>query len=701
VGDGRGFARLNRALITLIPKKPEAIESTDFRPISLVHSFAKLFSKVVANRLRSRLGEMVSMNQSAFIKHRSLHDNFVLVRQVARKINSRRNTGVLLKLDLARAFDSLSWSFLFEVLRRMGFGERFLKWIALLLYTANTRVLVNGVPGDRIVHARGLRQGDPTSPMLFVAAMEVLSATIKKAVEGDMFSNLAGISPLQRISIYADDVVLFFKPERREMLVTKHILQIFGEASGLKVNFRKTTATLIRGSREQEEELTATLGCELARFPIKYLGLQLALRPLTKAEWQPLLDRVIKCVPAWQRGLIKKEGRLVLINSVVSARAVHQLVVAEAPMWLLEEINRWMRAFFWAGKDRVTGGKCLVAWESMCKPKEVGGLGIKCLRLQGLALRLRWLWLRRTDPDRPWQGLPGLGDKEAEEAFRSLSTFCIGDGRNTFFWRDCWVNGFTVEELAPELCAKVPTRRKNARTVAEAMENNQWLNDITEELTVEEGAQCIRVWEAIDTVQRDDTRPDHIIWKGSATGDYTPRSTYEMLCKGSTSWSMSSPVWKSFAPVKCKIFIWLALKYRLWTSDRRARHGLQEHTDPCYTCLQEEDTVDHILTQCPYTRQVWFEVLRSAGLNIQEPDLEANLERWWTEARKRVRKLDRKRFDSMIIITAWTLWKQRNSRVFGNVWEQKNPTQILEAIKEEFLLWERARSGGSAQIARE
>jgi hypothetical protein len=84
----------------------------------------------------------------------------------------------------------------------------------------------------------------------------------------------------------------------------------------------------------------------LARFPIKYLGLQLALIPLTKAEWQPMLDQVIKCVPAWQRGLIQREGRLVLVNSVVAARAVHQMVIAEAPAWLLEEINSWMRAFF-------------------------------------------------------------------------------------------------------------------------------------------------------------------------------------------------------------------------------------------------------------------------------------------------------------------------------------------------------------------
>jgi hypothetical protein len=156
VGDGRGFARLNRSYITLTPKRPDEEETKGFRPISLVHSFAMLFSKIFANCLRPRLGELVSMNQSTFIK-RSSHANFVLIRQVARKINIRRHTWVLLKLDLARAFDLISSSFLFEVLRRMGFGERLLKWIALLLYTANTNVLVNGVPGDRSHLGRGLR----------------------------------------------------------------------------------------------------------------------------------------------------------------------------------------------------------------------------------------------------------------------------------------------------------------------------------------------------------------------------------------------------------------------------------------------------------------------------------------------------------------------------------------------------------------
>ena len=110
-------------------------------------------------------------------------------------------------------------------------------------------------------------------------------------------------------------------------------------------------ATLIRGEEEDETLVAETLNCNIARFPIKYLGLQLAMRPLTKAEWQPLLDQVLATMPAWQSGMIARAGRLTLVKSVVAARPVHQLLVAEAPCWLLEEIDKWMRGLFWAGRS--------------------------------------------------------------------------------------------------------------------------------------------------------------------------------------------------------------------------------------------------------------------------------------------------------------------------------------------------------------
>jgi hypothetical protein len=186
--------------------------------------------------------------------------------------------------------------------------------------------------------------------------MEVLMTAIKKAVDRHLFTWLAGISAIQRISVYADDVVIFCKPVVAELQAVKAILQVFGEASGLHVNYRKTSATLIREQEGDAERVAATLGCEVVGFPIKYLGMQLALRPLSKAEWQPLIDKVIHCAPAWQRGMIQRSGRLILIKSVMSARPIHQLMVAEAPAWVLEELVKWMRAFFWAGKKEVHGG---------------------------------------------------------------------------------------------------------------------------------------------------------------------------------------------------------------------------------------------------------------------------------------------------------------------------------------------------------
>ena len=103
-------------------------------------------------------------------------------------------------------------------------------------------------------------------------------------------------------------------------------------------------------------------------------------------------------------------------------------MVLEAPIWVFEEINSWMRAFFWKGKEKVSGGHCQVTWNSICRPTQFGGLGVKNLQLQALALRVRWEWLRRTDPGRPWQGIPMSHDQLARQVFDSLVLIKVGDG---------------------------------------------------------------------------------------------------------------------------------------------------------------------------------------------------------------------------------------------------------------------------------
>ena len=151
------FRLLNTALITLLPKKVDAVEVKDFRPTSLIHSFAKLVTKILANRLAPLLPSLISANQSAFLWGRKIHDNFMLVQQMVKTLHQKKEAHVLLKLDISKAFDSVSWSFLLEVMSKVGFGQRWWDLICLILSTSSTQVLVNGEPGGTIYHHRGLR----------------------------------------------------------------------------------------------------------------------------------------------------------------------------------------------------------------------------------------------------------------------------------------------------------------------------------------------------------------------------------------------------------------------------------------------------------------------------------------------------------------------------------------------------------------
>jgi hypothetical protein len=275
--------------------------------------------------------------------------------------------------------------------------------------------------------------------------------------------------------------------------------------------------------------------------------------------------------------LIAREGRLILIKAVITARSIHPLLVENAPVWLLEEVDKWLRAFFWAGKQEVTGRECLVAWGNVCKPICYGGLGVKDLRLQGLALRVRWEWLHKTNASRPWQGLQLPNDPEVVQVFQSLVTIMIGDGKRVLFWKDNWIGGRSAEQIAPAVTCLVPTRRKNSRLVTDALVQNRWMSDLVGNLSNMSYEQCVRLWVEISCITRNEDEPDVFGWKGTKLGVYSAKDTYKMLCMGRCIFNMYELIWRSYAPLKCKIFSWLAWKHRHWTSDRRVRHGKQDH----------------------------------------------------------------------------------------------------------------------------
>jgi len=266
------FELLNSAFVTLLPKREDASSIKDYRPTSLVHSFAKLVTKILANRLAGYLNQLVSPNQSAFIKGRFILDNFMLVQHTTKFLHQQKQARILLKLDITKVFDSVSWPFLLEVLNQLGFGQIWCDIISGLLGTSSTQVLLNGSPGEKIYHQRGLRQGDPLSPMLFILVMDVLCHIINKDAEQNMLQPLARRALRHRISLYADDVVLFLRPSASDIEITLDILQLFGTASGLTTNLQKSSVLPIQCSEDDKVFLQESLPCQISEFPCKYLG---------------------------------------------------------------------------------------------------------------------------------------------------------------------------------------------------------------------------------------------------------------------------------------------------------------------------------------------------------------------------------------------------------------------------------------------
>ena len=207
---------LNSTFLVLIPKKGGANDLGDFRPISLLGGLYKLLAKVLANRLKKVLDKVVSVDQNAFVRGRQILDASLIANEVIDFWHKRKEKGLICKLDIEKTYDSINWNFLMKVLHKMGFGARWMEWIWWCISTANFSVLVNGVPVGYFSNSRGLRQGDPLSPYLFVLGMEVLSVLLRRVVDGGFILGCSlrgrgGMKMNVSYLLFADDTIIFCK----------------------------------------------------------------------------------------------------------------------------------------------------------------------------------------------------------------------------------------------------------------------------------------------------------------------------------------------------------------------------------------------------------------------------------------------------------------------------------------------------------
>ncbi|KAL2247314.1 UNVERIFIED_CONTAM: hypothetical protein Sindi_2583700, partial [Sesamum indicum] len=397
---GRLLKQINTTLLALIPKVHSPMTVSDFRPIACCNVLYKIITKLIVQRLSVIMDKLISPCQAAFVPGRSIGDNIMLAQELFTGYNQTHlPPRCALKVDIRKVYDTVDWDFLIEVLEMFGFPLTFVKWIEECVTTPSFSVGLNGKPHGFFRGARGLRQGDPLSPYLFVLVMEVLHLGFLQLIDQEELFSYHWKCEAARIFQlgFADDVILFSRADMES-------LRIF------------------------------------------------------KADCRPLLLKIDKRIAGWEGTTISYAGRVQIIKSVLISLSLYWASTFILPKKVINEIEKRLRAFLWKGTTN--SGYAKVAWKDICRPKEEGGLGFKdistlnralmtkklcdVIRCDRTSIWVEWLYKGRLQHTSIWTITDHGGSwgwrkiLRLRMFLRTMVDYRIGDGRNFFLWQDPW-----------------------------------------------------------------------------------------------------------------------------------------------------------------------------------------------------------------------------------------------------------------------
>lgn len=671
---------INRTLVCLIPKVKQPKQMGDLRPISLCNVLFRILSKVMANRLKICLPTLISEQQSAFVEGRLLTDNALVAFEINHFI--RRKTqghkGVAgFKIDVSKAYDRLEWGFLESMMEKFGFSEIWRDRVMRCVKSVSYSFTQDGEVFGEVNPQRGIRQGDPISPYLYILCAEGLSSIMRRYEDVGLIHgcSIARGAPAISHLLFADDCYFFFKATGGEATSMKNILTRYEAMSGQAINLQKSAVVFSPNTRDDDRvQVCNILQVREESTPGKYLGLPMFIGRNKSRVFKFLTERVNNKLQGWNNKSISRGGKMVLLKTAAQSIPTFWMNLFQIPNEVCQGIQKIMNAFWWGSGG---GGKGIrwLAWERMCAAKEGGGLGFRDLSKFNLAMLAKQGWrlvnnenplvtrimkakyFPRSDflnasmganPSYMWRSLMAA-QKVIQEGCRKR----IGNGESTAVWEVPWLpcqeNGY--------MSTYMPNELEGTRVVNFMDENKTgWDEEVLHDVCNERDTELIkRIPIPVSG------REDSWFWLFEDKGCFSVKSCYRRL-QGEQVWTNAEfwrKLWSLELPGKVINFVWRLCRDCLPTTVNLATKRVQIELK-CPWCLVRNEDDTHVLFDCSFARGVWA--------NIEVPEInQIGVQTNAKEILRQLFQLCTKEKLALITTVCWSLWNRRNRWVWDKV----------------------------------
>ncbi|GKB50952.1 RNA-directed DNA polymerase, eukaryota, partial [Tanacetum coccineum] len=654
----------NSSFITLIPKTQEAKMMKDFRPITLIGSLYKIIAKILANRLVVVLEDLVSDVQSAFVAKRQILDGPFILNELFQWCKMKKKHTMIFKVDFEKAYDSVRWDYLDDVLKRFGFGEKWCGWIQNCLLSSKGSVIVNGSPTKEFQFHRGLKQGDPLSPFLFLLIMESLHISMQRVVDAGLFRGIQVGSSLQVSHLfYADDAVFMGHWSEANIDTILRVLDCFYHASGLRINMLKSKLMGISVSSDKVDQAAKKIGCAILQVPFSYLGSKVGCLMSRIQSWSEIVNNILTRLSKWKLKTLSIGGRLTLLKSVLGSLPIYHMSLFKVSAKVLLNMES-IRCHFFNGIEHNVksqyGLNGIKFW--LLKKREVLEFRVSTLLIElfysngfGVSAHNNQLYGPKL--------LKGYMEK-TERLVNMFEATIRPYG---------WISSRRIYALETQ---------KNISVALKLSHDDLLCSFRRAPRAGAEELQYIQLVKIMEGITLFDSK-DRWRWSLEGGGEFTVASVRNLLDANSLPMVSSKTRWIKAVPIKVNIHAWKVKLDILPTRLNISKSGMDIESILCPLCEKNVESSSHIFFTCPISREIFRKVLLWWEIDLV---MVSSYNEWldWLLS-IRLHSKHKELFEGVCYVLWWYIWNFRNKSIFGLACPSK--ALIFEEVVTKSFIW--------------